>query len=173
MCAFVCAMNIIHCRLPTLFNLLFSILTCPSNPQGIVLGTILFPIRIFLVALCFLMMWPIARLRLAGLSEEERSRPVVAGWRWWLLHSIIRFLSRAAFFFLGFWVRVKGRRAGRKEAPVLAVAPHSSFLDMLVLPETQLATVVSRSENQKIPVIGGECGGNWEWDTCAYTHTVG
>jgi hypothetical protein len=64
---------------------------------------------------------------------------------------------------------------------VLAVAPHSSFLDMLVLPETQLATVVSRSENQKIPVIGGECWGNWEWDTCAcvracvrtHTHTVG
>nr|XP_046184766.1 lysophospholipid acyltransferase LPCAT4-like [Oncorhynchus gorbuscha] len=129
-------------------------LTRAQRIRGIVLGTILFPIRIFLVALCFLMMWPIARLRWAGLSEEERSRPVVAGWRWWLLHSIIRFLSRAAFFFLGFWVRVKGRRAGRKEAPVLAVAPHSSFLDMLVLPETQLATVVSRSENQKIPVIG-------------------
>ncbi|XP_041738664.1 lysophospholipid acyltransferase LPCAT4 [Coregonus clupeaformis] len=130
-------------------------LTRAQRIRGMVLGTILFPIRIFLVALCFLMMWPIARLRSAGLSELERSRPVVVGWRWWLLHPIIRVLGRAAFFFLGFfWVRVKGRRAGRKEAPVLAVAPHSSFLDMLVLTETQLPTVVSRSENLKIPVIG-------------------
>ncbi|CAB1351452.1 unnamed protein product [Coregonus sp. 'balchen'] len=130
-------------------------LTRAQRIRGMVLGTILFPIRIFLVALCFLMMWPIARLRSAGLSELERSRPVVVGWRWWLLHPIIRVLGRAAFFFLGFfWIRVKGRRAGRKEAPVLAVAPHSSFLDMLVLTETQLPTVVSRSENLKIPVIG-------------------
>uniref|UniRef100_A0A6Q2YBJ9 Phospholipid/glycerol acyltransferase domain-containing protein n=1 Tax=Esox lucius TaxID=8010 RepID=A0A6Q2YBJ9_ESOLU len=129
--------------------------TSPSNPQGMVFGSILFPIRVFLVAICFLIMWPIARLRLAGLSEAERARPVMTGWRRWLLHPIIWFLSRAAFFFLGFFrVRVKGRRACRKEAPVLAVAPHSSFLDMLVLPETQLATVVSRSENQSIPVIG-------------------
>ncbi|CAJ1085895.1 lysophospholipid acyltransferase LPCAT4 [Xyrichtys novacula] len=99
-------------------------------------------------------MWPLARLRLAGLSEEERSRPV-KGWRCWLYHPIVLGLSRAVFFSLGFpWVKVKGRRADLKEAPVLVVAPHSSFLDMLVLCETQLATVVSRSENTSLPVIG-------------------
>lgn len=66
-------------------------------------------------------------------------------------------LSRAVFFVSGFlWVRVKGRRADLKEAPVLVVAPHSSFLDMLVLCPAQLATVVSRSENSKLPVIGGK-----------------
>ncbi|CAF91143.1 unnamed protein product, partial [Tetraodon nigroviridis] len=61
------------------------------------------------------------------------------------------------FFSVGFlWVRVKGRRAALKEAPVLVVAPHSSFFDMLVLCPTQLATVVSRSENSNLPVIGGK-----------------
>ena len=145
-------------------NILHISYPCPSHPQGMVLGSILVPIRVFLAVLCFLIMWPIARLRLAGLSEVERSRPVTTGWRRWLLHPIIWFLSRAVFFFLGFfWFRVKGCRAGHKEAPVLAVAPHSSFLDMLVLTETQLPTVVSRSENQSIPVIGGECFvGDWE-----------
>ncbi|XP_028261633.1 lysophospholipid acyltransferase LPCAT4 isoform X2 [Parambassis ranga] len=99
-------------------------------------------------------MWPVARLRLAGLSAEERSRPVT-GWRRWFLHPIVLQLSRAVFFSLGFfWVKVKGRRADLKEAPVLVVAPHSSFLDMLVLCPTQLATVVSRSENTSLPVIG-------------------
>lgn len=122
--------------------------------RGIILGSILFPLRITLAALFFLIMWPIARLRLAGLSKEERSRPVT-GWRRWLFHPIIWLLSRAVFFSLGFlWVEVKGRRADLKEAPVLVVAPHSGFLDMLVLCPTQLATVVSRSENTSLPVIG-------------------
>nr|XP_020442512.1 lysophospholipid acyltransferase LPCAT4 isoform X2 [Monopterus albus] len=99
-------------------------------------------------------MWPFARLRLAGLSEDERSRPVT-GWRRWLFHPIVLLLSRAVFFSMGFlWVKVKGRRADLKEAPVLVVAPHSSFLDLLVLCPTQLATVVSRSENTRLPIIG-------------------
>uniref|UniRef100_A0A3Q3QGJ6 Phospholipid/glycerol acyltransferase domain-containing protein n=1 Tax=Monopterus albus TaxID=43700 RepID=A0A3Q3QGJ6_MONAL len=122
--------------------------------RGIILGTILCPLRVSLAALCFLIMWPFARLRLAGLSEDERSRPVT-GWRRWLFHPIVLLLSRAVFFSMGFlWVKVKGRRADLKEAPVLVVAPHSSFLDLLVLCPTQLATVVSRSENTRLPIIG-------------------
>ncbi|XP_030609635.1 lysophospholipid acyltransferase LPCAT4 [Archocentrus centrarchus] len=129
-------------------------LTRAQRIRGIILGSILFPIRVTLAVLCFLIMWPIARLRLAGLSKEERSKPV-EGWRRWFFHPIIWLLSRAVFFSLGFfWVKVKGRRADLKEAPVLVVAPHSGFLDMLVLCPTQLATVVSRSENTSLPVIG-------------------
>ncbi|XP_069015049.1 lysophospholipid acyltransferase LPCAT4 [Embiotoca jacksoni] len=129
-------------------------LTRAQRIRGIILGSVLCPLRIFLGVLFFLIMWPIARLRLAGLSEEERARPV-AGWRRWLFHPVILLLSRATFFSLGFlWVKVKGRRAGLKEAPVLVVAPHSGFLDMLVLCPTQLATVVSRSENTSLPVVG-------------------
>ncbi|XP_061619171.1 lysophospholipid acyltransferase LPCAT4 isoform X1 [Phyllopteryx taeniolatus] len=122
--------------------------------RGLILGSILFPVRIVLASLCFLLMWPLARLRLAGLSAEDRARPVT-GWRRWLFHPGVWLLSRAVFFSVGFvWVRVKGRRADLREAPVLVVAPHSSFLDMLVLCTTQLPTVVSRSENTSLPVIG-------------------
>ncbi|XP_056156632.1 lysophospholipid acyltransferase LPCAT4 [Lampris incognitus] len=129
-------------------------LSSSQRIRGIILGVVLVPLRITLAALFFLIMWPLARLRLAGLSEEERSRPVT-GWRRWLFHPIIWLLSRAVFFSLGFLcVKVKGRRADLKEAPVLVVAPHSGFLDMLVLCPTQLATVVSRSENTSLPVIG-------------------
>ncbi|XP_068584479.1 LOW QUALITY PROTEIN: lysophospholipid acyltransferase LPCAT4 [Cebidichthys violaceus] len=129
-------------------------LTRAQKIRGIILGSVLFPLRILFSALCFLVMWPVARLRLAGLSEEQRSRPV-EGPRRWLLHPIMLWLSRLVFFFLGFlWVRVKGRRADLKEAPVLVVAPHSSFLDMVALMPTQLATVVSRSENTSLPVVG-------------------
>ncbi|CAN9509566.1 unnamed protein product [Ophioblennius macclurei] len=129
-------------------------LTQSQRLKGTVLGLFLFPIRISIASLCFLIMWPVARLRLAGLSAEERSRPVT-GWRRWLFHPIIWLLSRLVFFSIGFhWLEVKGRRAGLREAPMLVAAPHSSFLDMLVLCPTQLATVVSRSENTSLPVIG-------------------
>lgn len=116
----------------------------------------LFPVRMALATLFFLLMWPIALLRSAGLSEEECSRPI-RGWRRRVPHVLIWSLSRAVFLAMGFpWIRVKGRRAGLQEAPVLVVAPHSSFLDMVVLMPTQLATVVSRSENLALPVIGGK-----------------
>ncbi|XP_028841285.1 lysophospholipid acyltransferase LPCAT4 [Denticeps clupeoides] len=129
-------------------------LTTAQKVRGALLGCLLFPARVTLAALFFLMMWPVARLRLAGLSPEERARPV-RGWRRWLLHYPMVLLSRAVFFSVGFlWVRVEGRRAGHAEAPVLAVAPHSGFLDMLVLCCSGLATVVSRSENAGLPVIG-------------------
>uniref|UniRef100_A0A3B3ZCL9 Phospholipid/glycerol acyltransferase domain-containing protein n=1 Tax=Periophthalmus magnuspinnatus TaxID=409849 RepID=A0A3B3ZCL9_9GOBI len=129
-------------------------LTKAQRIRGMVLGSVLFPVRMFLGALLFLLMWPIARLRLAGLSEEERSRPVT-GWRQWLLHPFMWMLSRGAFLCMGFfWLKVKGRRASNKEAPVLVVAPHRGFLDMCVLLPTQLPTVVSRSENTNLPVIG-------------------
>ncbi|XP_062864990.1 lysophospholipid acyltransferase LPCAT4 isoform X2 [Trichomycterus rosablanca] len=128
--------------------------THPFIHEGIILGCLLFPVRITLSTLFFLLMWPVARLRLAGLSAEERAIPV-RGWRRWLYHPVMCFLSRSVFFSMGFlWIKVKGRQAGQKEAPVLAVAPHSGFLDMLVLPVSGLPMVVSRVENSKLPVIG-------------------
>ncbi|KAL6118363.1 lpcat4 [Pungitius sinensis] len=129
-------------------------MTSAQRIRGVVVGSVLVPVRVAMAALCFLLMWPVARLRLAGLSQEERCRPV-RGWRRWLLHPLMLGLSRLAFFSLGFlWVRVKGRRAELKEAPVLVVAPHSSFMDMVALMPTRLATVVSRSENTSLPVVG-------------------
>ncbi|KAI5087948.1 lysophospholipid acyltransferase LPCAT4 [Silurus meridionalis] len=129
-------------------------LTTSQRLQSIIMGCVLFPIRITLAILFFLLMWPIARLQQVGLSQEERAKPV-QGWRLWILHPIMIFLSRSVFFSMGFlWIKVKGRQATQKEAPVLAVAPHSGFLDMLVLSLVGLPTVVSRSENANLPVIG-------------------
>ncbi|XP_069044812.1 lysophospholipid acyltransferase LPCAT4-like [Lepisosteus oculatus] len=129
-------------------------LTPARRLQVVLLGAVLVPLRVAAAALVLLLLWPIAWLRVAGLSPRQREQRIT-GWRSWLLHHIVLFLSRAVFFTLGFlWIRVKGQRARPQDAPLLAVAPHSSFLDTLVLVATDLPTVVSRSENLSLPVIG-------------------
>lgn len=124
--------------------------------KGIILGCTLLPIRVFLAWILLIAAWIVAVLRLAGLSQEERSKPL-SGWRRWLFHPILWLLGRAVFFCVGFhWVKVKGRKVDVKEAPILVVAPHSSFLDMVIMFPAGVPAVVSRSENINLPVIGGE-----------------
>ncbi|KAM9327769.1 lysophospholipid acyltransferase LPCAT4-like [Pholidichthys leucotaenia] len=134
-------------------------LTCAQRIKELILGSLLFPLRVVLATAFMLLAWPVASLRVVGLSAEERSRPLT-GWRRWLIHPILWVLGRAVFFCLGFLhVKVKGRRADVKEAPVLVVAPHSGFFDMIIMFSTQLPMVVSRSENLSLPIIGAllEC----------------
>ncbi|KAM4708543.1 lysophospholipid acyltransferase LPCAT4 [Discoglossus pictus] len=118
-----------------------------------VLGPILFPLRFLLAAIFLFLMWPIAALRVAFLSEEELSRPIRH--RRVILHHLIYILSRTMFFMCGFhWITIRGRRAPSSEAPLLVVAPHSTFFDPIVTVVCDLPSVVSRVENLNIPVIG-------------------
>lgn len=74
-----------------------------------------------------------------------------------ILHHLIYALSRTMFFMCGFhWITIRGRRASSSEAPLLVVAPHSTFFDPIVTVVCDLPSVVSRVENLNIPVIGGE-----------------
>lgn len=56
---------------------------------------------------------------------------------------------------LGIWtylaggvaIVVKGRQVSRKDAPILVVAPHSSFLDSCIIYVTNLSSVIARKES--------------------------
>ena len=53
-------------------------------------------------------------------------------------------------------MKVKGVVADSKAAPLLCVAPHSSYLDVLVLFYcTDIPSSLSRAENDKVPLISG------------------
>ncbi|XP_028933134.1 lysophospholipid acyltransferase LPCAT4 [Ornithorhynchus anatinus] len=119
------------------------------------LGALLAPVRVLLAFLVLFLLWPFARLQVAGLSEEQLQREPVTGWRRTLCHGGVLGLSRLLFFLLGFLrIRVRGRRASRLQAPVLVAAPHSTFFDPIVLLPCDLPKVVSRAENLSVPVIG-------------------
>ncbi|RXM27594.1 Lysophospholipid acyltransferase LPCAT4 [Acipenser ruthenus] len=129
-------------------------LTNRQKVKVALLGTILFPVRMLLTVIIFLILWPISRLRFLGLSKEQVSQPIT-GWRWWFLQALAWTLCRVLFFVMGFMrVKVRGRMAPPTEAPILVVAPHSSFLDSIVMVPCGLVTVMSRVENLTIPIVG-------------------
>lgn len=65
---------------------------------------------------------------------------------------IIKGIMRAMWFSGGFhWVHVKGRPAPPSEAPVLTLAPHSSYFDAISVTRT-MASIVMKSESKDIPV---------------------
>jgi len=62
---------------------------------------------------------------------------------------------RLMFGAVGFHrVRTVGEQATRQQAPVLAVAPHSSFYDGLAAVVTDGPTIVAKEENSFIPIVG-------------------
>lgn len=65
-------------------------------------------------------------------------------------------LGRAYYFCMGFRVVVKGKQVGSGDAPILAVAPHSTFFDGIVCIVAGLPSTVSRVENLATPIFGRE-----------------
>ena len=78
----------------------------------------------------------------------------VKGWRK-LLQSLIGFLGRASMFFIGFvQVTHHGRLCSKEDAPILVVAPHSSFFDAIAVFSAGFPYFINRSENINIPFLG-------------------
>lgn len=65
-------------------------------------------------------------------------------------------LGRTYYFCMGFRVVVKGKQVSSSEAPILAVAPHSTFFDGIVCIVAGLPSTVSRVENLATPIFGSE-----------------
>ena len=72
----------------------------------------------------------------------------------WLRPFVLLF-CRTMFFFVGFhWITVRGRRVSCHEAPMLVVAPHSSYFDALTCVFMELTTVVAKAETLYAPIFG-------------------
>ena len=49
---------------------------------------------------------------------------------------------------------MKGKLATAEEAPILAVAPHSSFFDALPITFLDLTSVVAKADAENVPIFG-------------------
>ncbi|XP_041077795.1 lysophosphatidylcholine acyltransferase 2 [Polyodon spathula] len=128
-------------------------LTTADKIRLALVGSILVPMRVLCLTVLLVLSWPLAAIATLCSPTKGTSQPI-KGWRRYLGHAVVSCVGRAFFFFMGFRVTVKGKRVSSKEAPILAVAPHSSFFDGIVCVVAGLPSTVSRSENLATPVFG-------------------
>ena len=115
------------------------------------------PIRMVLFFIPVILMWVVASVALWGITDEELNALPLRSWRS-QLKEVMRKLGRLALRLAGFSVAVRGKRASSAEAPILALAPHSTFCDAIAAlwggAGERMPYVVSRTENLGIPVFG-------------------
>ena len=99
---------------------------------------------------CFILAWFLSVIGMIGWDE---SKPVT-GWRK-VLQSLVGVLGRTSMFFIGFHsVTYHGRQCSTEEAPILVVAPHTSFFDALVVFCCGFPYFINRTENRSLPLLG-------------------
>lgn len=91
---------------------------------------------------------------------------------WFLFHCflfhfrIIQILAARTiygmYFFGSFYnVKITGKQATSKEAPILALAPHSSFFDSIAVVLFGPPSVLAKAETASLPFLGSELLGTW------------
>uniref|UniRef100_A0A8C6MYD4 Lysophosphatidylcholine acyltransferase 2B n=1 Tax=Mus spicilegus TaxID=10103 RepID=A0A8C6MYD4_MUSSI len=118
----------------------------------IILGTVLVPVRVSCIVFLLILLWPVAVLSAINLPTQP-TKPI-RRWRKHLIKSALVFLFRLGFFFAGFLVKVKGKKATREEAPIFVSAPHSTFFDAIAVVVAGLPSVVSDSQLARVPLAG-------------------
>ncbi|XP_069687916.1 lysophosphatidylcholine acyltransferase isoform X2 [Periplaneta americana] len=111
------------------------------------------PFRVFAIMLLLIMAWILACVGLMGLSEKELRQRPITGWRR-KLNPLICALGKGAYQVGGMTITIKGRQASRREAPILVVAPHSTFLDAGITYVTGYPSLIVRKESGLNPFIG-------------------
>ena len=114
---------------------------------------VLLPMRVIGVATCLVTSYSIASIGLLGTTEEELKSKPMQGWRR-TLRAIVSKIMVGLFYCSGFRVRVKGRQAMAREAPILVLAPHSSVYDSLVVFFLGSPSIVAKGEVKKLPFFG-------------------
>ncbi|XP_046469702.1 lysophosphatidylcholine acyltransferase isoform X2 [Neodiprion pinetum] len=112
------------------------------------------PFRLVAITALVILAWLLACLGLHGLTEDDLRRAPLTGWRRDLRVTVC-WVLRASFVCGGFHhLKVKGHRAPAKDAPVLALAPHSSFFDALTVVHLGGPSVVAKAETSRLPFFG-------------------
>ncbi|XP_049874237.1 lysophosphatidylcholine acyltransferase isoform X1 [Pectinophora gossypiella] len=118
---------------------------------------ILLPFRVIVICYLIVTAWLIACIGLYGLSEEDLRRKPMTGWRSKLRFSILS-LMRLVVVAAGFHrVRILGHHhkpAHPRDAPVVVMAPHSSFFDAIAIVVLGAPSVVAKADTARLPFIG-------------------
>lgn len=114
---------------------------------------IILPIRLLVIAGLLILAWCLACIGLYGLTEEDLTKRPIVGWRR-VIRMWICILGRSAYYAGGMHIRVKGKQVPRAEAPILVIAPHSTFLDAAIVYVTGFPSIIVRRESGMNPWLG-------------------
>lgn len=107
---------------------------------------VLLPFRVIVICYLSVAAWFLACFGLYGLTEHELRTKPMTGWRRALRPAICT-LMKMAYLAGGMAISVRGKQATRSEAPILVVAPHSSFLDSCIVYAAKMASILVRTES--------------------------
>ncbi|XP_046824005.1 lysophosphatidylcholine acyltransferase isoform X2 [Vespa crabro] len=113
----------------------------------------LLPLRLAAITVLVIMAWLLACLGLYGLSEEDLRQAPLKGWRRKIVPWLC-FLGRLTYQAGGMRIIVRGKQASRAEAPILVVAPHSTFIDGGIVYVTGFPSIIVRRESGLNPFTG-------------------
>ncbi|XP_067853971.1 lysophosphatidylcholine acyltransferase 2 [Heptranchias perlo] len=140
---------------PVLNPFIYRIELSVADKLKIALASVtLVPLRLLCIFVISLVAWPFAFLGRICCPVCVNQEPA-PNWKRSVSRVILKSLGRALYFCVGFMrIKVKGERAMATEAPILVVAPHSSYFDAVVNIVAEIPSIVSRSENANIPLFG-------------------
>ncbi|XP_057332313.1 lysophosphatidylcholine acyltransferase isoform X2 [Microplitis mediator] len=113
----------------------------------------LLPLRLAAITALVIIGWLLACLGLHGLSEDDLRRAPLTGWRRKIVPWLC-FLGRLTYTAAGMKIVVRGRQASRSEAPILVVAPHSTFIDGGIVYILGFPSTIVRRESGLNPFTG-------------------
>lgn len=116
---------------------------------------LIFPVRIILLQIIMILTIIVAKIGLFNMDKEELSNtPLRPSWRK-IMRKIVWVLLRCFFRLCGFCITTKGERATVEEAPILIIAPHTSFFDMFVSWYNEHTGVLAQNHfGTRIPILG-------------------
>ncbi|XP_071644360.1 lysophosphatidylcholine acyltransferase isoform X3 [Temnothorax longispinosus] len=124
-----------------------------QRTDTIFLTIALLPFRLAAITTLMILAWLLACFGLHGLSEEDLRRAPLKGWRRKLVPWIC-FVGRLTYQAGGMKIVVRGKQASRSEAPILVLAPHSTFIDGGIVYVTGFPSIIVRRESGLNPFIG-------------------
>ncbi|KAH8274176.1 hypothetical protein KR018_001176, partial [Drosophila ironensis] len=118
------------------------------------LTVLLLPIRVVGCVLSLITAWMFAYVGLYGMTLDDLKAKPLSGWRkqvQYLASRAMRMVYASGSFHS---VTMKGCPASAKEAPILVVAPHSSYVDSILVVARGPPSIVAKRETADIPLLG-------------------
>ncbi|RDD47169.1 Lysophosphatidylcholine acyltransferase 2 [Trichoplax sp. H2] len=132
----------------------FKNLTLAQKIEFILTGIFLGPIRLILILIILCFAGIMSSIVLYNRGKNTEKAPLI-GWRRTFKDFFYCQVARSILFVIGFYkIKVNGKLADRQQAPIIVIAPHSSFQDMLFMDSLRPLSGLSRVENKSAPILG-------------------